>query len=180
MSVLHEVVAFLLKRETLHALIGAAAMAVHGVARSTLDVDILVVDRDLLLEREWRTMKREGIELEIRVGDAMDPLAGVIRLEGPEDESVDVIVGRGAWEPVLLERATTAHYAGVRLPAVDREGLVQLKLYAGGPQDMWDIHQLLMGATDADLKAIDTLISSMPRATRERWTQVKAEIESRI
>ena len=48
MSLLAEVVAWLRTAEVPHCLIGAAALAVHGAARSTQDDDLLVVDRRVL------------------------------------------------------------------------------------------------------------------------------------
>ena len=44
MSLLARVSALLERRGTEHALIGAAALAAHGVPRATADLDILVVE----------------------------------------------------------------------------------------------------------------------------------------
>ena len=58
-------------------------MAVRGVSRSTRDVDLLVVDPECLSPVTWEALRREGIVVSIRRGDAEDPLAGAVRLTGP-------------------------------------------------------------------------------------------------
>lgn len=47
-------------------------MAVHGVTRSTRDVDFLVMDSECLSPATWESLRREGIVVSIRRGDAED------------------------------------------------------------------------------------------------------------
>ena len=54
------------------ALIGAAALAVHGVSRSTFDQDLLVMDERVLDTQTWDTL-HGGASVDIRRGDADDP-----------------------------------------------------------------------------------------------------------
>jgi hypothetical protein len=49
-------------------------------------------------------------------------------------------VGKFAWQRKVLERAITAPDG---IPVVGAADLILLKLYAGGPQDAWDIQQML-------------------------------------
>jgi hypothetical protein len=51
-------------------------------------------------------VQRRGIEVEIRRGDADDPLAGVVRLASPGNRPADLVVGRSAWQARTLERAS--------------------------------------------------------------------------
>jgi len=83
LSLLGRVAAQLRERRISFAVIGAAAMAVRGVSRSTRDVDLLVVDPECLSPVTWEALRREGIVVSIRRGDAEDPLAGAVRLTGP-------------------------------------------------------------------------------------------------
>ena len=53
MTLLDRVAALLADSHVAHALIGAAALAVHGVSRSTLDQDLLVCDRRVLESGFW-------------------------------------------------------------------------------------------------------------------------------
>ena len=76
-----------------HALIGAAALTVRGVSRSTADV--LCVDATILRREAWADFDARGHLLRVLKGDSDDPLAGSVRLaEG--SEMVDVVVGRDA------------------------------------------------------------------------------------
>ena len=51
-------------------------MAVHGVARSTLDLDVLTPDPRPLDPLAWASLQREGVMIDIRGAGADDPLAG--------------------------------------------------------------------------------------------------------
>jgi hypothetical protein len=157
-------------RKIPHALIGAAAMAVRGVSRATVDLDLLATDRRCLDEETWRDLRAEAVSVEIRQGDADDPLAGVVRLERGDNRPLDVVVGRGAWQDEVLEHATPQTVGGVSVPVVTAADLVLLKLYAGGTQDRWDIQQLLAGPDRAQLVAVlDREIAKLPPRCRELW-----------
>ena len=72
------------------ALIGAAALAIHGVSRSTLDIDLLVTDRRVLDPSHWTALP-DRIGCDVRPGDSADPLAGVIRFRAPGERDVDIL-----------------------------------------------------------------------------------------
>ncbi|MEZ5316216.1 MAG: hypothetical protein R2752_02335 [Vicinamibacterales bacterium] len=119
------------------ALAGAAALAVRGVSRSTLDIDLLVVDPRVLTPAFWADLGT-SVRTDIRTGDADDPLAGVVRLSAGTSRDIDVVVGRGAWQAAVIARADRLTYADQSLPVISAADLVLLKLYAGGTQDRWD------------------------------------------
>ena len=148
-------------------------MAVHGVSRSTRDVDLLAVDPECLSPLTWDALGREGIAVSIRRGDAEDPLAGAVRLTGPGQATLDIIVGRSAWQARVLERASPRTIEGVSVPVVTAADLVLLKLYAGGPQDAWDVEQLLAGPTRAALVAeVDAALATLPEDSRRLWARI--------
>ena len=99
MTLLSDVVAVLQREGIAHALIGAAAMAVHGVSRATADVDLLTVDENSLRRALWAELEGHGATLRVLKGDFEDPLAGSVRVSIPGDRTVDVVVGRYAWRP---------------------------------------------------------------------------------
>ena len=72
------------------ALIGGEALAVHGVARATVDADVLVPDADVLRGTFWNGFSSRAA-VEIHHGEHDDPLAGVIRIRH-RTEQADVIV----------------------------------------------------------------------------------------
>jgi hypothetical protein len=105
-KLLERVSALLAQRASAHAVIGAAALAAHGVARATADLDLLALDLACLDPSAWRELRGAGASVEIRRGDDADPLAGVVRVSSPGERPVDVVVGKGAWQASLLSRAT--------------------------------------------------------------------------
>jgi hypothetical protein len=153
------------------ALIGAAALAAAGVARSTYDVDLLVTDPRSLGDSLWADLRARGASVEIRRGDADDPLLGVVHVSSTAERPVDVIVGRFDWQRRAIERA--ARPSGG--PAVVRPGdLVLLKLHAGGTQDLWDIAQLLALPSGAALApTVEEDLHVLPADARERWAIVR-------
>jgi hypothetical protein len=136
-----QVVSHLERASIPFALIGAGALAIHGVSRSTLDIDLLATDRRLLEPVFWAL--GSGVEVEVRRGDAADPLAGVVRCRAPNQRHVDIVIGKAAWQAALVARAEPLTRSGRAIPAARVEDLVLLKLYAGGSQDRWDIEQRL-------------------------------------
>jgi Nucleotidyl transferase of unknown function (DUF2204) len=132
------------------AVIGGVAMAVHGIARATIDLDIFVVSPTVLDESRWRDLGADVV-VHVSKGDASDPLAGVVRLLSG-GAIVDIVVGSSRWMHDAVSRAIEREVGGERLPVVDAADLVLLKLYAGGPQDLVDVRLLL--AADPGLRSV--------------------------
>jgi hypothetical protein len=173
-SLLEEAVAILRQRGITHAVIGAAALAVHGVSRATADLDLLVIDIGCLDARVWQPLTAQSVEVEIRHGDADDPLAGVIRIARRGEGSIDLIVGRHAWQRECLARAEARPVGSVELPVVRAADLLLLKLYAGGPQDAWDIDQLL--DLDGGMAAeVEERLGALPEDCTRLWRRILSE-----
>lgn len=173
MKLLARVHALLDAKRVTHALIGAAAMAVRGVSRSTLDLDFLTTDRLCLDPRTWAELSAEGAAVEVREGDVEDPLAGVARVQRAGDRPVDIVVGHPGWQEEILRRALSQKIGGVEIPVVLASDLVLLKLFAGGKQDRWDIEQLLAGPDREQL--IDDVrreIVRLPSRCRKMWKEI--------
>ena len=172
MTLLQRVAAALTAGEVRFALIGAAAMAAHGVSRSTIDQDLLVMDPRVLNAAFWSSTEAA---VDVRRGDDADPLAGVIRLNAPGERPVDVVVGRGAWMSPILSRAPVLAVPGGAMPVADPADLILLKLYAGGSQDLWDIQQLLAVVPDrvALTSAVDDRLADGPPASRALWERTR-------
>lgn len=148
------------------ALVGAGALAVYGVSRSTLDQDLLVTDRRALDRSLWRSLRAS---VDIRVGDDDDPLAGVVRISDAGERDVDVIVGRHRWQQECVEAATLVTHPSGTIAVVAPEGLVLLKLYAGGAQDLWDVQQLRAALGPPLDAAVHGLVDRLPTDAREAW-----------
>lgn len=171
MTVLDRVSALLDARGVPHALIGAAALAAAGVARSTFDVDLLVVDDSVLRDDFWDGFRAAGVAVDVRRGDADDPLGGVVRLDLPSDRPVDIIVGKHPWQARALERS---HRPPEGPPVVVPRDLVLLKLYAGGSQDLWDVRELLRLPESGTLAGeVEADLETLPGPMRNRWTSAR-------
>jgi hypothetical protein len=171
MTLLDRVVRALLARHVPHAMIGAAALAARGIARSTYDIDLLTTDVRVLEPDTWRPLELERVAVDIRRGDAEDPLGGVVRVEAPGERPVDVILGKHAWQARAIERADRP--AGGP-PVVTARDLVMLKLYAGGTQDLWDVRQLVDAPGGEQLIAdVESELPAHSTAMRDRWADAR-------
>lgn len=115
-----------------YCVIGGIALAAHGHARYTADVDLLTMDRRVLDEAFWKSAKRA---VDIRVGDADDPLGGVVRW--PSTTPHDLLLGRGYAMQLAVDTALRDDVLDA--PVATALALVLLKLEAGGPYDRNDI-----------------------------------------
>jgi predicted nucleotidyltransferase len=176
MSLLSEVLRVLEHERVAHALIGAAALAIHGVSRSTVDIDLLSVDATILRRDSWAELEKPGRVLRVLKGDAEDPLAGSVRL-GEGSEIVDVVVGRYAWQREIIEAAEPISLGELRVKVARPSGLVLLKLHAGGPKDAWDIRALLEVLDHAaDVEAeVELVLPRLPADARRLWSRLQAE-----
>ncbi len=156
-----------------HALIGATAMAGRGVLRATDDFDLLVTERAVLRPDFWKDLTAEGFGLEARVGDDADPLAGVVRLSRPPtDRSVDVVVGRFAWQEELILRAEPHRLGSVEVPLVLASDLILLKLFAASAQDILDARALLRAGDRLVLTAaVESHLGRLPGSARKDWSE---------
>lgn len=175
MTLLDRALAVMTAHRVPHALIGAAALAARGVARSTLDIDVLTTDARVLLPAVWATLQDAGTTVDIRRGDAEDPLGGVVRLEQPPERPVDVILGKLAWQTRAVERAEQP--AG-GAPIVLARDLVLLKLYAGGAQDVWDVRELLqLPGADRLADEVTADLQGHAQAMQDLWAEARQQRE---
>lgn len=178
LNLLGRVTSLLARARIPHALIGAAALALHGVSRSTHDIDLLATDPSCLAQDFWAPLAATGVTADVRRGDSEDPLAGVIRLTAPAEDPVDLVLGRARWQAEALARAERKTFADVELPVLRAADLILLKLYAGGPQDAWDIAQLLSTAGGERLSGeVEGHLGELPPAATRLWHRISSVTE---
>jgi hypothetical protein len=171
MTALEPVAAILDGHAIAYALIGAAALAARGVVRSTLDIDLLTTDRRAFESSLWAPLTAH---VDIRVGDADDPLAGVIRIAADdEDRVVDIVVGKHQWQTRAVSRAE--QLADGRRVVLARD-LILLKLYAGGAQDFWDVRELLKHSDASLAGEVESDVAEMPAEFHRRWQSIATEL----
>lgn len=173
MTLLARVAAVLESLQIPHSLIGAAALAIHGIPRSTSDHDLFVTDATCLERRTWEELASEGVHVDVNRGDFQDPLAGVVRFKTPGEMPVDVVVGKFTWQRKMLERTHRAIFEGAELPVIGPADLILLKLYAGGLQDAWDIQQLLEGPDREELIAeVESRLADLSKEAHVLWRRI--------
>lgn len=110
--------------------------------------------------------------VDLRVGDADDPLRGVVRFMHPDEPLLDLIVGRPAWQRDAIARASIRTEDEILV--VTLADLILLKLYAGGSQDAWDIEQLLAGDAAGDAaREAEARLTVLPPEARRFWKRLR-------
>ena len=125
-----------------HALVGGLALAVHGVARATTDIDLLVQPSDI--ERALNAVKPAGFSigaLPIEFSDGMK-LHRVTRIDGGEALTVDFILVDKNLSDVWETKAYFETTPGRTLCVINRAGLIAMKVRAGRAQDIADVERL--------------------------------------
>jgi len=156
-----------------YVLIGAHAAAFYGVIRSTRDIDLFTVDGSVLNADVW---SEADAHVTILTGDVFDPLAGTVRLIR-DREQVDVVVGKWKFELAIIERSESRPFDDAMILVPRPADVILLKIAAGGPQDMWDIHELLQYVDRESVMAeVDAEVGALPSDARVLWKRVRAEL----
>jgi hypothetical protein len=124
--------------------VGAHAMAVHGVPRATGDIDIWVGSDPDNAGRVWEAVLRFGVpaaDLGVSRADLETP-DKVIQIGVPPRRidlltSVSGLVFESAWT-----NRTTYSTDGVDVPFLSRADLVRNKRASGRPKDLVDLDEL--------------------------------------
>jgi hypothetical protein len=124
-----------------YALVGALALAVHGVVRATADIDLLIRPED-----EQRAIgvahdlgyRHEAMPMRFADGTRMRRIS---RFEGEEALTLDYFLVDEHLEAVWSTRGMLATEEGP-LSVISREGLIRMKIAAGRDQDHADVRRL--------------------------------------
>jgi hypothetical protein len=161
-----------------HALIGGHAMAARGYTRFTIDVDLLTSDTRVLELSTWAELERAGAAIDVRRGDAEDPLAGVVHILLSDGTDVDLVVAKWTWESEVIERAESMLAAGVSIRVPRTGDLILLKLAAGGFIDLQDASALLaLDYTGEVIRDVEEHIDDVRPDVRALWRDVQAARE---
>jgi hypothetical protein len=123
-------------------LIGAYAMAVHGVPRATGDIDIWVRPSPDNADRILRALARFGAPLGgLRAADLAGE--GTVFQVGVAPNRVDVITAiDGVAFDAAWPRRVTSDIGGLTIPVIGREDLIRNKRSTGRSRDLADAEQL--------------------------------------
>lgn len=123
-------------------LVGAYALAAHGLPRATGDLDLWVRPTPENSSRAWRALARFGAPLE---GFSEDDFktAGIVFQIGIAPCRIDILT---AIDGVTFDEAwpnrTAIDIEGLKVTVIGREDLLRNKRASGRPQDVADIARL--------------------------------------
>jgi hypothetical protein len=140
----NKVVTLLAEHTIDYALCGGLALAVYGIPRATIDIDLLIMPesletvmplaRELGYKKETLPMRFTDRGIEIRRVSKLDQDSGDILM-------LDLLLVTPAILPVWKSRKEVAWEHGT-LWVVSRDGLMALKSLRGSGQDLEDISRL--------------------------------------
>ncbi len=126
-----------------HAVCGGLAVAIHGVVRATVDIDLLI--RSESLEAAYDAARSLGYDIRGLEISFKEREVEIRRVSKVDDEgeilSLDLLLVTPQFENVWLSRESI-EYFGSRLSVISRDGLIEMKRIAGRPQDLADIARL--------------------------------------
>jgi len=140
---LSQLISALEESEIEYAVCGGLAMAVHGFARATLDIDVLI--RPESLEQAYEVGKENGYDIRGLDISFKERAVEIRRVSKIDDEgevlSLDLLLVTPHVEDVWATKEIV-DFVGGQLTVVSREGLIKMKTLAGRPQDLADIDRL--------------------------------------
>ena|SRR5436190_24360021 len=127
-----------------YAVCGGWAMAIHGLPRATIDIDLMVRAEDV--ERAFSVARVNGYEVEglpLSFDNGAFELRRISKIDKERRELVtlDFVLVTDAYKDVWENREDVDSQFGV-LKVVSRGGLVKMKLLSGREQDLLDIKKL--------------------------------------
>lgn len=139
--------------------IGAMALAVHNYPRETEDVDLAIAVPPTELSTLADAFRDEGWQVELRTPDASDPLGGVIDVQAPGADLVQLVnfdnSPAGGFPRLVREAvATSLPLSTTDLRVVDLANLIAFKLYAGGAKSKLDVLELLERNQPLDMRSL--------------------------
>jgi len=131
----------LLKEDARFLVVGAHAMAAHGVPRATGDIDIWIDRESPNARRVFQALANFGAPLaalNVSLADLSNP-EGVIQI-GLPPRRIDILTSisgvdfQSAWE-----RRVTFRFSDLMVPVLGRADLITNKRAAGRPKDLADV-----------------------------------------
>lgn len=139
-----DVLAALLASGARFLVVGAHALAVHGVPRATGDLDIWVLPDPVNAERVWRALTRFGAPMET-VGAGPGDLArpGLVLQIGLPPRRIDILTALTGVDFESAWRSRVVHRVGsLEVPFLDRDTLIRNKRATGRLRDLADVERL--------------------------------------
>jgi hypothetical protein len=122
--------------------VGAYALAFHGLPRATGDIDLWVGCSSENARRIWRALSRFGAPLSgVEVDDFTR--AGIVVQIGVAPRRIDVLTAIDGVEfDIALEQRELAEIDGLTVPILSKQHLIQNKRAVKRPKDQADLASL--------------------------------------
>ena len=134
------------------ALVGGMALRTYIPERMTLDVNILVHDRDASVVRAAFVAAGYRVLGQLSIGGF------TVQISDSEAMPIDVLTRADLW---IDDALAQAHYDAAGYPVLSRPYLVLIKLQAGRTQDLADVQRLLAQTPITERTAIRALVETI-------------------
>ena|SRR5687768_11487678 len=127
-----------------YAVCGGWAMAIHGLPRSTIDIDLLILGDDL--DRAWELAGHHGYDVEglpLHFADGAIEIRRISKVDSGSKTlfTLDFLLVTPELYEVWYRRELVEWEEG-KTWAVSKAGLIELKKISGRDQDLLDIKEL--------------------------------------
>ena len=123
-------------------LVGAYAVAAHGLPRATGDIDLWIKCSDENAQRVWRALIRFGAPLSDLTREDLTKPGLVIQL-GNVPRRIDILTEITGVDFMTAQNdQLIVSLEGIEIPVIGRSHLIQNKRAVGRPQDQADVARL--------------------------------------
>jgi len=131
-----------------YAVCGGWAMAIHGLPRATMDIDLLVLAEDV--KRIWKIAQILGYDVEGLPLHFDVEIRRISKIDRASKKiiTLDLLLVGENIEDIWMNREAVKWREGTTW-VVSRDGLVKMKRLAGRTQDMADIEKLLEAVNES-------------------------------
>lgn len=141
----HDVIEELIRARARFLIVGAHALAVHGVARATADLDIWIAKSDDNVDRVWKALTAFGAPLaDLGIQKSDFARTDVVAQLGIPPFRIDVMTGVSGveFEVAWNDRLEVAFGDLPQVPVIGRAAFVQNKRASGRSRDLADLESL--------------------------------------
>jgi hypothetical protein len=147
---------------------GAHAVAVHGRARHTEDIDVTVECAPSEAPALWSALESAGFRMRVANPVAFLSRTQVLPLHWPGAAlDLDLILAGSGLEEQFLDRAELRDLGGIVAPVLTAEDLIVAKVLAQRPKDLEDIRGVLRARTTLDTDSIRALLRDLEEALQQ-------------
>lgn len=147
---LYDVVKAMKESKVPFVIVGGYALAIHGLVRATMDVDIVISLKEVHLKEAEKAMTKLGLHSRIPVRaedvfrfrkeyiDNRNLIAWSFVDHANPTRQIDILITH-AYEDLEI---TSVAFGGHKIPVVSLRGLMDMKQKAGRPQDLIDVENI--------------------------------------